>query len=31
MVDERRKRVGLNPLAEERKRELDVYGACPAT
>jgi hypothetical protein len=28
-VDERRAKVGLHPLAEERKRELEVYGPCP--
>jgi hypothetical protein len=28
-VDERRRKVGLHPLAEERKRELEVYGPCP--
>jgi hypothetical protein len=30
-VDARRKRVGLHPLADERKRELEVYGPCPAS
>ena len=30
-VDARRRRVGLHPLAEERKRELEVYGPCPTS
>ena len=30
-VDERRRKIGLHSIADERERELEVYGPCPTS